>query len=73
VIARIPSRKKRKVREKGYVIARIPSRKKRPETTTSCGPKNPIHQGIPTKRGLRQQQVVAQKIPSIKGFPPKEA
>jgi hypothetical protein len=23
------------------------------------------------QRGLRQQQVVAQKIPSIKGFPPK--
>jgi hypothetical protein len=29
VIARIPSRKKKKVREKGFVIARIPSRKKK--------------------------------------------
>jgi hypothetical protein len=29
VIARIPSRKKEKVREKGFVIARIPSRKKK--------------------------------------------
>jgi hypothetical protein len=45
--------KKEKVREKGFLIARIPSIKgfpsKRPETTTSCGPENPIHQGIPTK------------------------
>jgi hypothetical protein len=51
--------KKEKVRDKGFVIARIPSRKKRPETTTSCGLENPVHQGIPTERGLRQQQVVA--------------
>jgi hypothetical protein len=29
VIARIPSRKKKKVREKGFVIARIPLRKKK--------------------------------------------
>jgi hypothetical protein len=29
MIARIPSRKKKKVREKGFVIARIPSRKKK--------------------------------------------
>jgi hypothetical protein len=45
--------KKEKVREKGYLIAKIPSIKgflpKRPETTTSCGPENPIHQGIPIK------------------------
>jgi hypothetical protein len=27
-MARIPSRKKKKIREKGFVIARIPSRKK---------------------------------------------
>jgi hypothetical protein len=42
--------KKEKVREKDFVIARIPSRKKRPETTTSCGPENSIHQGIPTEK-----------------------
>jgi hypothetical protein len=47
--------KKEKVREKGFVIARILSWKKRPETTTSCGLENPIHQGIPTERGLKQQ------------------
>jgi uncharacterized protein with gpF-like domain len=45
--------KKEKVREKGFLIAKIPSIKgfppKRPETTTSCVPENPIHQGIPTK------------------------
>jgi hypothetical protein len=45
--------KKEKVREKGFLIAKIPSTKgfppKRPETTTSCGPENLIHQGIPTK------------------------
>jgi hypothetical protein len=45
--------KEEKVREKGSLIAKIPSIKgfppKRPETTTSCGPENPIHQGIPTK------------------------
>jgi hypothetical protein len=44
--------KKEKVREKGFLIAKIPSIKgfppKRPKTT-SCGPENPIHQGIPTK------------------------
>jgi hypothetical protein len=34
-------------------------KKKRPETTTSCGLENLIHQGIPTERDLRQQQVVA--------------
>jgi hypothetical protein len=56
--------KKEEVHEKGFVIARKshPSRdshRKGPETTTSCGPENPIHQGIPTERGLRQQQVVA--------------
>jgi hypothetical protein len=45
--------KKEEVREKGSRIAKIPSIKefspKRPETTTSCGQENPIHQGIPTK------------------------
>jgi hypothetical protein len=45
--------KEEKVREKGFLIAKIPSIKgfppKRPETTTSCGLENPIHQGIPIK------------------------
>jgi hypothetical protein len=45
--------KKEKVHEKGFLIAKIPSIKgfppKRPETTTSCGPENPIHEGIPPK------------------------
>jgi hypothetical protein len=64
--------KKKKVREKGLVIVGIPSWRKRPETTTSCGLENPIHEGIPTKKGRRQQQVVASNpihegIPTEKG------
>jgi hypothetical protein len=51
--ARIPSRKKRGLRQQQVVAQKIPSIKgfppKRPETTTSCGPENPIHQGIPTR------------------------
>jgi hypothetical protein len=35
--------------------------------------KEKVHEGFVRKKGLRQQQVVAQKIPSTEGFPPKEA
>jgi hypothetical protein len=47
------------------------SHPKRPETTTSCGLENPIHEGIPTQRAPEQQRAVAQKVPPTKGFPPK--
>jgi hypothetical protein len=45
----VKKEKKEEVCEKGFVTARIPSTKKGPETTTSCGQENPIHQGIPTE------------------------
>jgi hypothetical protein len=63
--------KREKVREKGFLIARSPSRKKRPETTISCGPENPIHQGITTKKARDNNKLWPRKIPSTKGFPPK--
>jgi hypothetical protein len=53
------------------MIAMIPSRKKRPETTTSCGSENPIHQGIPTKKAGDNNKLWPRKIPSTKGFPSK--
>jgi hypothetical protein len=67
--------KKEKVREKGFLIAKIPSIKgflpKRPETTTTCGPVNPIHQGIPTKKRPETTTSCGPVNPIHEGIPPK--
>jgi hypothetical protein len=58
---------------KGFLIAEIPSIEgfpsKRPETTTSCGLKKSHPSRDSHRKGLRQQQVVAQKNPIHEGIP----
>jgi hypothetical protein len=58
------------------VAQKIPSIKgfppKRPEITTSCGPENPIHQGIPTKKRPETTTSCGPVNPIHEGIPIKD-